>query len=545
VLGGRLRMDRRVGGRISAALIGAVLLGVLSPQARAAPAALGYRDHSYAGTTAPTAEKPQSKLWFHDDRWWGVLFRPSTSGGGKFTIHRLDLASQTWIDTGVAADTRESVRLDALSDGNKLYVASSRGSANASLNRKVRVWGYTYDAVAKAYSVDDGFPVDLADGEVEEVVIDRDGTGTLWATFVLDGRVMVTHTKRSATRWVRPYALPVGSAAIVKPEPDGDQAGIVRFGGNKVGIMFSSQIDANGLGVMYWATHVDGTSDHSWNLTRAFSGQKLADEHINLKALPNGDPAGLVLAAVRTSLHASNQMLVHVLRLGADGTWTSHEFGTVTDNQTRPLVQIDIDNRQVYVFASSPCCRGAVIYMKASGLDNILFPPGLGTPFIQSASDRNINNPTGTKQTVGNASGLLVLVGDDVTDVYLHNHKSVAPSVPPPPDPNGSGPPSTPGGPTDPGVTGPAPAGSPTAPGSPRAAGATAALDSRLTRLAARDSTLVGASPRRNDFFGWFGPFMAFTGANILTLVNAAAAALLAGIGTVTAVRRRARRSHA
>src|SRR5947207_195318 len=87
------------------------------------PAALeavaqGFRDRSYAGTTAPTAEKPQSKLWFHDGSWWGVLFRPSNAGGGKFTIQRLDLATQTWVDTGVAADRRESVHLDALSDGN-------------------------------------------------------------------------------------------------------------------------------------------------------------------------------------------------------------------------------------------------------------------------------------------------------------------------------------------------------------------------------------------------------------------------------------------
>ena len=532
------------GGRAAcAAIVGAVALGVLAPQAGAAPGELGYRDFSYAGTTAPTAEKPQSKLWFHDGIWWGMLFRPSAVTGGKFTIHRLDLLTQTWVDTGVAADTRESVRLDALSDGNKLYVASSRASANPSLNRKVRVWGYTYDATAKTYNRDTGFPVDLADGEVEGVVIDRDGTGTLWATFVLNGRVMVTHTKGAATRWVKPYPLPVGSAAIVKPEPNGDQSGIVRFGGNQIGIMFSSQRDPGGLGVMYWATHVDGTSDHTWSLTPAFSGPRLADEHINLKALPNGDPAGLVLAAVKTSQRASGQMLVHVLRLGADGAWTSHEFGTVTDNQTRPLVQIDIDNRQVHVFAASPCCRGAVIYEKTSSLDNIAFPPGPGTPFIQSATDTNVNNPTGTKQTVGNASGLVVLVGDDVTHLYLHNYKSVAPAAPgPPPPPQGSGPPSTPGGGGGPGVSGPVLSGPTSAGGVGGGAGAVASVDAQ-TRLA-RDPTLIGATQPRNDFFGWFGPF-AFTGGDILTLVYAAAAALLAGVAMITAIRRRASRARA
>ena len=463
---------------------------MLASSAAAAPVALGYRDQSYAGTTAPTAEKPQSKLWFHDGSWWGMLFRPSKASGGKFTIHRLDLATQTWVDTGVAADTREGVRLDALSDGNKLYVASSRGTANASLNRKVRVWGYTYDAVARAYTLDPGFPVDLADGEVQEVVIDRDGTGTLWATFVLNGRVMVSHTTGTASQWVTPYVLPVGLAAIVKSQPEGDQSGIVRFGGNKVGIMFSSQVDPTGLDVMYWATHVDGTSDQSWNLTQALAGHKLADEHINLKALPNGDPAGQVLAAVKTSLRASNQMLVDVLRLGTDGTWTSHEYGTVTDKQTRPLLQIDIDHRQVYVFATSPCCRGAVIYMKASSLDNLSFPPGLGTPFIQSASDANINNPAGTKQTVGTASGLLVLVGDDVTHVYLHNYKSLGSWIPWSPPPNGSGPLSTPAGSIDPSVTGSGPFALSVPSGASQTAGANPVVVAAQTDVP-RDPTLI------------------------------------------------------
>ncbi len=525
-----------VGRAAVAALVGASLLGLLAPPAVAAPVAFGYRDHSYAGTTAPTAEKPQSKLWFHAGSWWGVLFRPSASGGGTFTIHRLDLVTQTWVDTGIVADTRESVRLDALSDGNKLYIASSRGSSNASLNRKVRVSGYTYDAVARVYTLDDGFPVDLADGDVQEVVIDRDGTGMLWATFVLEGRVMVSHTLGNASLWVTPYVLPVGSAAIVKEAPESDQAGIVRFGGNRVGIMFSNQVDPSGLGVMYWATHVDGTSDDSWSLTEALSGHKLADEHINLKALPNGDPAGEVLAAVKTSLHGSTQMLVDVLRLGADGTWTSHEFGTVSDKQTRPLVQIDIDNRQVYVFAASPCCRGAVIYMKASSLDNISFPPGVGTPFIQSATDENINNPTGTKQTVGSTSGLLVLVGDDVTHVYLHNYTSLGSPTPAPPPPDGSGPTIPSNGPSS--GAGGSPFVFPIAQGasSTSSGGGGTVVDAQ---------TLIRATQPRNDFFGWFGPFMAFTGAHILTLVNAAAAALLVGIGIVIAVRRRARRAHA
>ena len=77
----------------------------------------------------------------------------------------------------------------------------------------------------------------------------------------------------------------------------------------------------------------------------------------------------------------------------------------------------------VHMFAASPCCNGGAIYHKQTSLDSISFPAGLGTPFIQSATDTHINNPTSTKQNVDDTTGLLVAAGDDFlgTDSYFHN----------------------------------------------------------------------------------------------------------------------------
>src|SRR5512134_839999 len=52
----------------AAAAIGFVVAasGVLPAMVAAAPVTVGYRDFSYTGTTAPTGEKPQSKLWVND-----------------------------------------------------------------------------------------------------------------------------------------------------------------------------------------------------------------------------------------------------------------------------------------------------------------------------------------------------------------------------------------------------------------------------------------------------------------------------------------------
>jgi hypothetical protein len=310
--------------------------------------------------------------------------------------------------------------------------------------------------------------------------------------------------------------------------------------------MFSSQIDRTGRGVMYWATHTDGTSDQAWTLTQAFAGDNGANQHINLKALPQGDPAGLVLAAVKTSRTSATETLTHLLRLRADGSWTSHRFGTVSDNHTRPIVQLDIDNRQVYVFATSACCRGDAIFYKQTALDALSFPEGRGIPFIQSVQDLKINNPTGTKQLVGHTSGVLVLAGDDTTHAYLHNYKAIAPAVrrPAPGVASEPGPSPDPAIPSEPSVgEGAAPSGLRGAGSSTQIVDATTNMETPRNPGLRPDPPAAPARRARTVHFGWFGTFMALTGANILTLVGAATAALLLGIGVIATAWPRVRRA--
>ena len=344
------------------------------------------RDFSYAGTTAPTADKPQSKLWFHDSRWWGVLFRPSPSGGNCY-IHRLGSATQSWVSTGVVADTRSNVRVDALSKGAQLYVASSSPSADANLDRTIKLRRYSYDSGAKTYRLDPGFPVTIGQGgQTEGVVIDRDSRGVVWATFVVNGKVKVTHTNGSDATWVKPYPLPVGAAATVKPEPEGDVSAVVHYGGTKTGILWSNQAVADPATQpthFYFAIHVDGANDQAWTLTTAASGIRVADDHVHLQALAPGDPAGSLVAAVKTSKIAGTDPLDQLLVLRA-GTWTRYTVDTVADDHTRPIVQVDGTNRQVYVFTTSRCCTGGSIFYKRTSLDAIPFPPGKGTPFIKT-----------------------------------------------------------------------------------------------------------------------------------------------------------------
>ncbi|HWR34649.1 MAG TPA: hypothetical protein VN622_02120 [Clostridia bacterium] len=142
----------------------------------------------------------------------------------------------------------------------------------------------------------------------------------------------------------------------------------------------------------------------------------MADDHISLKATSDGR----VFAAVKTSYTGSSDPLVLLLVRNTAGQWSSYTFGRKSDHHTRPIVQLDQQNGRLYVFATSPE-SGGTIYYKTSSLSSISFPTGLGTAFIKSTTEANINDATSTKQNTNSTTGLLVAAGNVTVRYYFHN----------------------------------------------------------------------------------------------------------------------------
>src|SRR5881409_1096533 len=75
-----------------------------TPTATAQAADIGYRDFTYRdfnSVQTPTEDKPQSKLWFQDGTWWGLLYSTSSHATDIFS---LDVSRQIWMDTGMTVD---------------------------------------------------------------------------------------------------------------------------------------------------------------------------------------------------------------------------------------------------------------------------------------------------------------------------------------------------------------------------------------------------------------------------------------------------------
>lgn len=406
----------RVAGRTSLALafgLTCVLVGAFGHvTVSASPAATGSTSvgPSFTGTSAPTGEKPQSKLWVAHGQWWGVLWDVASQ---DFHIFRYDEPSDTWQDTGVLVDERSTGRVDVLWDGQSLYVASA-GTNTGSSTHSPRLMKYLYHAATNGWVREPGYPVPLGNGGVEATVLTKDSTGILWATYTRGSQVLVTHSlPGDDTAWVAAYQLPVPSAAgTVEP---GDISAIVAFDGDKVGVLWNNGLTEK----MYWASHVDGDADTAWSTQVVYDYPEGGDDHINLKSLV-GDPAGRVFAVLKTSFDHADDPLINLLVLDRDGRWSSEVFSTKGDNLTRAIVLLDAEHRHVYVFAAGPCCSGGKIYYKRTSLDDPHFEPGLGTVFMEHPSHVTINNPTSTKQNLTSETGLLVLAGDDPTKTYVH-----------------------------------------------------------------------------------------------------------------------------
>ncbi|MGZ8724556.1 MAG: hypothetical protein ACXWYG_11015, partial [Aeromicrobium sp.] len=389
----------------------ALLSTALAPAGtRAAPGDIGHEGQSFAGLTgAATGEKPESKLWFNDGTWWGSLW--DASSGGHW-IHRLDLSTHTWINTGIALDQRSASRADTLWEGTtgKLYVASHDfSSSGGSSSTGARLFRFSYSSLTDAYTLDPGFPVTINAARSESLVIDRDSSGQLWATWVQSGQVFVNRSVCSPTcndaAWGTPFVPAVNGVHPNSTSVSSDDiSSIIAFGNSRVGIMWSNQNQS----AWYFAVHDDTVSDTTWEASRqAFQGPNEADDHINLATLL-ADDGGRIYVAVKTSLTAGNAPSIKLLaRNPSTGSWTSYTYSTRQYDQTRPIVLIDESAGRLHIFTSDE--GGGGIYTKSTPLSNISFTDGKGTLVMWDDSSQEINDATSTKQNLNSTTGLVVL----------------------------------------------------------------------------------------------------------------------------------------
>jgi PKD repeat protein len=381
---------------------------------------VGIKDQSFSGaSTAPSGTKPESKLWFNDGIWWGYLWNSTPAG---FRIFRL--SGSVWQDTGTVVDTRGSTHGDALWDGSRLYIAShdvASDSSHNTTNRPARLYRFTYNSGSKTYALDSGFPATITDVSTETLVLDKDSTGILWATWTQAKKVVVAHTVGSDLTWGTPFTPSLTGDTALSSD---DISSLIAYGANRIGVMWSNQATSH----MYFTSHHDGDPDTTWTASEAATtGSGSADDHINLKT----DGAGRIYAAVKTSLTSSSATLIQLLVRAPGGGWSASRFGTVGESHTRAIVLVDEQAGVVHMYATGPYPgsgsgqSGGSIYEKTAPISSISFSSGSGTAVIQDPSSADMNNASSTKQNVSASTGIVILATNDTKKFYWHSNESL------------------------------------------------------------------------------------------------------------------------
>src|SRR5215218_985481 len=413
--------------RIATLVLATSLLLVVSSPAYAAAGDVGYKDGSTSGTSSATGTKrPESALWINDGLWWANMWDPVSD---DFHIFKLNPSSPaTWTDTKVPIDTRAGINADTLWDGTHLYVSSHRQASTATSGDPAYLYRFGYNAVSDSYSLDTGYPTQINNLKTKTLVIAKDSTGTVWATWGQGSKIWINHTVGGDRTWGTPMLLPVSGNSVSAE----DISAVVAFGGDKIGVMWGNQNSSSDG--YYFAVHQDGQPDTSWTTETAWKGSGVADDHINLKA----DASGRVYAAIKTSFTSSSQPLTALLVRNASGTWSHYQVDTVADCPNRPTVVIDSVNGVAHVFETGPAApafdcsnEGGDVYEKTAPLTTFAFGSGRGTVVMRDNANHRMHNNTSTKQTVGPGTGLVAIAVERTSNFYWHSWNPLGPVAPP------------------------------------------------------------------------------------------------------------------
>lgn len=363
----------------------------------------------------PTADKPQSKIWFAAASWWALL--PTKEG------------PSLWQRTGAGWHEHGGVRRALTGKPGRMDVWCDAETATA-----VGVEGRTIAVVqvrpgirSNADSTAETLASWQAQSEapIETITITRDGRGEWWvaagvtraasgpikgpaARYGASRAVIVWHS-RDARTWTELPPLATGIS--------GDDICLVTRVGDGVGVVWSDQARDE----VAFRRHRDGGPAGSWESVELVArGGQTADDHLNATLTSDGR----LWLATKNSVDAMGQpQLVLRVREPA-GTWRNFPYATKT-RQAEPSRPIVVNCGKAgglvlahTIYAGGDASRGTIT---AGWLDAAA--PGTEPPMTaiivpDPTLTSRINDVTGPKAGFPNDAPWIVLASDAQGRVY-------------------------------------------------------------------------------------------------------------------------------
>lgn len=333
---------------------------------------------------APTADKPQSKIWFAQGSWWAWLpVRGGSSvwrrgAGGEW-------ARQSALDADLAgwpgrADVWADARADARADEDRAcaVLVGERRLAFACLQ-------WRGDGYALARPVVE-IPVD---GKLETATLARDGRGGWWIAYGL-GREMWVRRSADGWRWAERVSA--------TPAAEDDLCAIVAVG-QGVGVIWSDQA----ADTVWFRWRKDGAA--GWRPIEAIEqGGRNADDHIRASLSVDGR----LLVAMKNSVDRIGSPQLVLRERSRAGRWKSLPYAprTATGEPTRPVVLLGGQPERRFLLHSRYTKAGSEIVRWEGDREELLLPV------------KGLNDITGPKARFPDGQLWIVLASDRDGNVY-------------------------------------------------------------------------------------------------------------------------------
>jgi hypothetical protein len=379
----------------------ALIFPAAAARAAPVPATATTRPVFQVNFAHPTADKPQSKLWFAHGRWWALLPRATAPSLWERT-------GAGWREHGEIAAALRGVpgRADVWSDADgATAVGVGPGSLAVFRVRATDSGATSWEARSLAT-----LPVDVDPATpLETATIVRDGAKHWWIATTARQRVLVWHSA-DGVAWEGPHPLETGIGAddicTLMSLPDG------------VGIVWSDQARDR----IAFRLHRDGRAPTDWEeIEIVASGGNTADDHLNTALLADGT----LVVVTKNSLDTLGEPQL-VLRVRSGLSWRNLPYAPLREGAepSRPIVIAAPDSRSlvsahtVYNNRQRPRLHDHIV----AGRLDLTSPDVLRevkpaiTPELELGSQ--VNDATGPKSAFPDNAPWLLLASDRQGRIY-------------------------------------------------------------------------------------------------------------------------------
>lgn len=382
-------------------LLAVLFLAVMGRQAEAQSETIS-EPIFQTGVESPTQDKPQSKLWFAQERYWAWLPVP----GGSTILER---TATGWRELEHLRSHLSNLpgQADVWADASSVRAVLVGSDRLAVVELKFDTARNTYQPGLLRHEFQLS-PEAKKSGTLETATIARDSKGQWWVAFDQDRQISIfSTTDTEGSQWSSRFTLGTNihrddiSTLVVLPD--------------RVGVVWSDQT----ADAVYFREHLDGQPLADWSQpVTVQQGGQTADDHLNATVAEDGT----LYVATKNSVDkvGAPQLVLRVRH--PDGRWENHPYAVLHDKlgPSRPIVLLAGRSQQLYLLHTMYDSRDpqgrkdyiAALQAPRSSLD--LSKPE--TRILTAA--KPLNNVTGPKRPFAASSPWIVLASDADGGVY-------------------------------------------------------------------------------------------------------------------------------